>query len=386
MPTLNNPPVQTYGQFLDNLFYLDEKPKGCEECPICLVKWENGTGFFVETSCKHVFEKDCLLEWLRTYSKDDDRNTTCPMCRAVLFFETQDDSVDEQDSDDEVEEYGSILGDLDLRSSIFGDLDLRSLKYDVIRPLVQSNIERCMQVNRLLDIIPEYFRQVISEFIAPGKFTQLQGWIGTNIPGPLRLSSLELVSMALLADVCIDLDFWSEFHHRVLCDYARTRCYELLNWGQSLLNRDKLRCLIPYTRFSFGTTEVFSRWESHRVFQSAILVERDASSGQEVGRQEFTDDRTLNLSDFIGSFEIGQYSYVKIHIDIHRNYFATVFSESFPGFLDEINIEYVDHETHGTITYTNSQRRTIEVNLKYSSDNPEDNFEPSLFEEPHHHS
>jgi hypothetical protein len=229
MPTLNNPPVQTYGQFLDNLSYLDEKPKGCEECPICLVKWENGTGVFVETSCKHVFEKDCLLEWLWTYSEDNDRNTTCPMCRAVIFFETQDDVVDEQDSDDEVEEYGSIFGDLDLRSSIFGDLDLRSLKYDVIRPLAQLNIERCMQVNRLLDIIPEYFRQVISEFIAPGKFTQLQGWIETNISGPLRLSSLELVSMALLADVCIDLDFWSEFHHRVLCDYARTRCYELLN-------------------------------------------------------------------------------------------------------------------------------------------------------------
>jgi hypothetical protein len=121
------------------------------------------------------------------------------------------------------------------------------------------------------------------------------------------------------------------------------------------------------------------------VLQSAILVERDASS-QEVGRQEFTDDRTVNLSNLIGSFEIGQYSYVKIHIDIHCNYFATVFSESFPGFLNEINVEYVDNETHGTITYTNSQRRTIEVSLKYSSDNPEDNFEPSLFEEPHHHS
>jgi hypothetical protein len=308
----------------------------------------------------------------------DDRNTTCSMCRAVLFFETQDDGVDERDSDDEgdeVEEHGSILG----------DLDLRSLKYDIIRPLVQLNIEQCIQVNRLLDIIPVYFRQVISELIAPGKFTQLQGWIETNTPGPLRLSSLELVSMTLLADVCIDLDFWSEFHHRVLCHYARTRCHELLNWGQSPLNRDKLRCLIPYTHFSFGTTEIFSRWESHRVLQSAILVERDAS-GQEVGREEFTDDRTLNLSDFIGSFEIGQYTYVNIHINIHRNYFDTVFSESFPGFLDEINVEYVDNETHGTITYTNSQRRTIEVSLKCSSDNPEDNFEPSLFEESHHHS
>lgn len=45
-------------------------------CPVCLAEMEEGT-LVKEMPCRHLYHKNCLLEWLRT-------KNSCPVCRVVL--------------------------------------------------------------------------------------------------------------------------------------------------------------------------------------------------------------------------------------------------------------------------------------------------------------
>ena len=58
----------------------EEKPVSELTCCICLEKYEGGDeiGWSRNPKCKHVFHKECIIEWLR-------KQENCPMCRKPFY-------------------------------------------------------------------------------------------------------------------------------------------------------------------------------------------------------------------------------------------------------------------------------------------------------------
>lgn len=57
----------------------DEELKARDSlCCVCLGEFEMKEELMQVPSCKHVFHRDCIRNWLRS-------NTTCPLCRCLVF-------------------------------------------------------------------------------------------------------------------------------------------------------------------------------------------------------------------------------------------------------------------------------------------------------------
>lgn len=55
-----------------------------EECCICLDEFENGERVKVLPRCNHCYHPHCVNKWLTTHS-------TCPLCRASINCQSNDD-------------------------------------------------------------------------------------------------------------------------------------------------------------------------------------------------------------------------------------------------------------------------------------------------------
>ncbi|KAF2005684.1 hypothetical protein P154DRAFT_530508 [Amniculicola lignicola CBS 123094] len=75
-----------FEDFLENHLSASKPPPDEANCPICLSAWdeEGSSKHVVCTPCKHVFDEECLLGWLRPNptSRPED---LCPFCRQILF-------------------------------------------------------------------------------------------------------------------------------------------------------------------------------------------------------------------------------------------------------------------------------------------------------------
>ena len=62
-----------------------------KDCPVCLGNLFDSKRIYLR--CKHAFHKDCVAQWLRVSSASP---ASCPMCRAPIVDEIEDDSSDPQ--------------------------------------------------------------------------------------------------------------------------------------------------------------------------------------------------------------------------------------------------------------------------------------------------
>ena len=65
-----------------------------QECPICydsLIIFPKTINYLsttiIETTCKHIFHKHCLLKWINHNRQTN--NVTCPCCRSILEIESK---------------------------------------------------------------------------------------------------------------------------------------------------------------------------------------------------------------------------------------------------------------------------------------------------------
>lgn len=54
-----------------------------QECPICLMKFDNGARMIKFNKCIHSFHTECITHWLKV-------NATCPMCKSDKKCELED--------------------------------------------------------------------------------------------------------------------------------------------------------------------------------------------------------------------------------------------------------------------------------------------------------
>ncbi|MFH1831462.1 MAG: RING-H2 finger protein [bacterium] len=63
-----------------------------ETCPICLERFFSGQKVGI-TSCGHIYHKDCIYTWLNGRDSHNNKNDTCPVCRAHNIIVSKQETV-----------------------------------------------------------------------------------------------------------------------------------------------------------------------------------------------------------------------------------------------------------------------------------------------------
>lgn len=107
------------------------------DCSICFESVQASCEF--ETSCRHIFHKSCMSEWIVQCDKN-----TCPMCRRVIF-----------------NDHVSINGlDIPLRNTF--QIHLCSIQMMIQQRLYDFKDEKCAKINGVtpVDILRDLIKVI----------------------------------------------------------------------------------------------------------------------------------------------------------------------------------------------------------------------------------
>lgn len=65
------------------------------QCPITMSEFQNGENVLIIRQCRHIFNAVALKDWILTHSLKYDTDPTCPLCRCILSWETQNDDIND---------------------------------------------------------------------------------------------------------------------------------------------------------------------------------------------------------------------------------------------------------------------------------------------------
>ena len=60
---------------VDSIKFSNINSENCTNCTVCITDFEKDDDVVVFNVCKHVYHKECILNWLKL-------NKTCPICRS----------------------------------------------------------------------------------------------------------------------------------------------------------------------------------------------------------------------------------------------------------------------------------------------------------------